>query len=147
MIVIFRISPNNLQPWLPRLRKLLHDRSCRVSIVHRRDRYRDSQQQPSVSTAMFRFRPVIFLPPSYPRLPLRSLVLTLWLSMLAALGSISSLGASSIRIAPTSRSLIRSQRAIVTPSSEVIVDRAFGQEDREEACPTDIRYDIDRRWY
>ncbi len=35
---------------------------------------------------IWRFRPVIFLPPSYPRPSAISVALTVWLSMLPALG-------------------------------------------------------------
>lgn len=42
---------------------------------------------PSVSTRMCRLRPLTFLPPSYPWGPPCSVVLTDWLSMMAALGS------------------------------------------------------------
>ncbi len=43
-------------------------------------------RNPSVSTMIWRFRPVIFLPPSYPRPSAISVALTVWLSMLPALG-------------------------------------------------------------
>ncbi len=45
-----------------------------------------AKSNPSESKAMCRFRPLIFLPPSYPRLAAISVALTVWLSMLPALG-------------------------------------------------------------
>jgi len=46
-----------------------------------------ASNKPSVSTNRWRLRPLIFLPPSYPRSgPPTSVVLTDWLSMHAALG-------------------------------------------------------------
>lgn len=43
-------------------------------------------RKPSVSVMMWRLRPLIFLPASYPQTPPLSVVLTLWLSMMPAVG-------------------------------------------------------------
>jgi hypothetical protein len=45
-----------------------------------------TSSNPSLSTRICRFRPVIFFPPSYPRLSAISVALTVWLSMLATPG-------------------------------------------------------------
>jgi len=46
-----------------------------------------TSSNPSVSTMIWRFRPVIFWPPSEPRPSATSVALTVWLSMLPALRS------------------------------------------------------------
>lgn len=84
---------------------------------------------------MFRFRPVIFLPPSYPRLPLRSLVLALWAADTARAGFqfFTRCLQHSNR---SNESLVDfSLRAIITPLGEVVVHRALGKKVMREHVP------------
>src|SRR6516165_8546795 len=87
VIMILHVSKNGLKA-----RKLVRGDVAeqvwgRHAIIEARTGNEDGKQQPPVSTKRCRLRPLIFLPPSYPRSgPPISVVLTVWLSMPMALG-------------------------------------------------------------
>src|SRR5215217_6550528 len=93
-----------------------------------------ASNNPSVSTNRWRWRPLIFLPPSYPRSgPPISVVLTDWISIHTALGG---------RLAPRCPAGAFAQGLdhlgpgpVVAPLRKVVIDCALGQQIMRQPVP------------
>ncbi len=92
-----------------------------------------TSSRPAASTRMWRFNRVSFLPPSYPFVPPVWLVLTDWLSMIAAEGEAPRPSRS--RSSITRRGVDPLAQTRVAPSVEVALNRGVGREGLGQRAP------------